>query len=194
MLDAAVRVFAARGYRGAAMDDIARSAGVTKPMVYAYFDSKEALFRACVAHCGGRLSRAIAAAGEAAPDSERQTWLRLRAFFSWVAEHRDEWRLLHRHEDAPVAELVGRARAQVVALVGRQLEEAGRARANAAVPAEELEPLAQALVGAGESLAGWWLENSDQPAEEMALVLMNLVWLGFGELAAGRRWTPPASA
>jgi hypothetical protein len=62
------------------------------------------------------------------------------------------------------------------------------------VPSEELEPLAQALVGAGESLASWWLEHSEQPAEAMALALMNLVWLGFAELAAGRRWTPPGPA
>jgi AcrR family transcriptional regulator len=194
MLDAAVRVFAAHGYRGASMDEIARETGVTKPMVYAYFGSKEALYVACIAHGGARLSDAIAAAGAGETASERQTWSRLLAFFSWVAEHRDEWRLLHREHDAPFAEQVGRARAGVVALVEGQLEEAARVRGADPVLAEELEPLAQALVGAGESLATWWLDHPERPAEAMARALMNLVWLGFGDLVEGRRWAPPGPA
>ena len=43
MLDVAERVFAELGYDGASMDEIARGAGISKPMVYSYFGSKEGL-------------------------------------------------------------------------------------------------------------------------------------------------------
>jgi TetR/AcrR family transcriptional repressor of mexJK operon len=46
ILDAALKVFAATGYSGAKMDDVATEAGVTKPTLYSYFPSKESLFQA----------------------------------------------------------------------------------------------------------------------------------------------------
>ncbi|TMK38605.1 MAG: helix-turn-helix transcriptional regulator [Actinobacteria bacterium] len=48
MLDVADAVFAERGYHGASMDDIARRVGVTKPMLYNYFGSKQGLYLAGV--------------------------------------------------------------------------------------------------------------------------------------------------
>src|SRR5437867_11743891 len=44
VLDAAFGLFLERGYEGTSMDAVARAAGVTKPVVYACFPSKEALF------------------------------------------------------------------------------------------------------------------------------------------------------
>jgi AcrR family transcriptional regulator len=46
ILDAALTVFAAQGYSGTTMDAVAAEAGVTKPTLYSYFPSKEALFQA----------------------------------------------------------------------------------------------------------------------------------------------------
>ncbi|MBV8979077.1 MAG: TetR/AcrR family transcriptional regulator [Alphaproteobacteria bacterium] len=46
--EAALKVFAEKGYAGARMDDIARAAGVTKGTIYLYFDSKEAVFKSLV--------------------------------------------------------------------------------------------------------------------------------------------------
>ena len=40
LLDAALRVFARRGYRAARIDDVADEAGVTKGAIYHYFDTK----------------------------------------------------------------------------------------------------------------------------------------------------------
>jgi AcrR family transcriptional regulator len=45
VLDAAMDVFLAHGYEGASMDAIAAAAGVSKPVVYACFPSKEELFK-----------------------------------------------------------------------------------------------------------------------------------------------------
>lgn len=46
ILDAALACFAAKGFSGTRMDDIAARAGITKGTIYLYFDSKEALFKA----------------------------------------------------------------------------------------------------------------------------------------------------
>ena len=46
ILDAALDVFSAQGFRGATLDQIAAVAGLSKPNLLYYFDSKEAIHRA----------------------------------------------------------------------------------------------------------------------------------------------------
>jgi AcrR family transcriptional regulator len=46
ILDGALRVFAEEGYSGTTMDAVAAAAGLSKPTLYQYFDSKDALFQA----------------------------------------------------------------------------------------------------------------------------------------------------
>src|SRR5436305_12236613 len=63
LLAAARKVFAAKGYAGAAVDDVALEAGLTKGAVYAHFRTKEALFLALLRERGletlGELRAAI---------------------------------------------------------------------------------------------------------------------------------------
>src|SRR6478735_4584505 len=46
ILDAALAVFAQKGFAATKLDDIAAKAGITKGTIYLYFDSKQALFEA----------------------------------------------------------------------------------------------------------------------------------------------------
>lgn len=46
ILEAALEVFSAHGFRGATLDQIAAEAGLSKPNLLYYFDSKEAIHRA----------------------------------------------------------------------------------------------------------------------------------------------------
>jgi AcrR family transcriptional regulator len=48
ILDAALQVFAEKGFTGARMEDIAVRAGVTKGTIYLYFQNKEAVFKSLV--------------------------------------------------------------------------------------------------------------------------------------------------
>jgi AcrR family transcriptional regulator len=54
ILDAALKVFAAKGFAAARMEDIARAAGVTKGTIYLYFENKEAVFKSLVREEIGR--------------------------------------------------------------------------------------------------------------------------------------------
>jgi AcrR family transcriptional regulator len=194
MLDAATRVFAGRGYHGASMDDIAAGAGVTKPMVYAYFHSKEDLYLRAIEYGGEQLMTALEEAGRGEADLERLLWRRLLAFHTWVNEHRDEWRVLNveaRAGGGRAAEGFARVRARVIELVRQQLLAARRP--GEVLDESELEPLAHAMVGTGESLADWYLQHPEQPPEAMAARQMNLMWMGLASLGEGRIWTPPGA-
>jgi AcrR family transcriptional regulator len=73
VLDAALRVFARYGFKKTSMDEVARAARLSRQGLYLHFDSKEALFRATVAHVlEGSLAAARAAlADEGKSDGER---------------------------------------------------------------------------------------------------------------------------
>jgi AcrR family transcriptional regulator len=61
ILDAALKVFAQKGFAAARMDDIAREAGVTKGTIYLYFENKEAVFKSLVREAVGGTLDTIAA-------------------------------------------------------------------------------------------------------------------------------------
>ncbi|MDA0567172.1 TetR/AcrR family transcriptional regulator [Streptomonospora sp. S1-112] len=62
VLDAAVRVFARRGFAATRIEDVAAEAGIAKGSVYLYFDSRDALLRAAFARVAARSERLTAAA------------------------------------------------------------------------------------------------------------------------------------
>ncbi|BDT91131.1 hypothetical protein IFM12275_11070 [Nocardia sputorum] len=62
ILDIATTEFGERGYAKASVAEIATAAGVSKPLVYAYFGSRDGLHAACVHRAGKSLIAAVAAA------------------------------------------------------------------------------------------------------------------------------------
>jgi AcrR family transcriptional regulator len=74
-LDAALALFLQRGYEGTSMSAVAASAGVSKPVVYACFPSKEELFRALLRREEERILAEIQGAFEAADLSDPEATL-----------------------------------------------------------------------------------------------------------------------
>jgi AcrR family transcriptional regulator len=175
ILRVAGQVFAEGGYERASMDRIASRAGVSKPMLYAYFGSKEGLYVAYIERTGGELVRRLVHADRA--DGVHPPPSRLRAvigeFLAFVEEHRDGWTVLFRDLNArrPIAEQVAQLRAEIVAEVRRMLEGTGDGAADGswsglAPPASE--GVAEAIVGAGEALANWWLKKPEVGRDDVA--------------------------
>ena len=58
-------------------------------------------------------------------------------------------------------------------------------------PSARSPALAEALVGAAESLAAWANATPGVTARQAAATLMNFAWAGLGDLMDGRPWSPP---
>ena len=80
LLDAAVRVYAEAGYRGATTRRIAFEAGVNEITLFRHFGSKDALIREAVARCQQASSVAL-------PDTPREP---LRELSEWAHAHLEE--------------------------------------------------------------------------------------------------------
>jgi AcrR family transcriptional regulator len=192
MLAVATAVFAERGFHAASMEEIAEGAGVSKPMVYAYFESKERLWRSCVTHARRRLFDAIDGAVDRTASPEAQLWLGVEAFFAFVEEQRDSWAILDEAQAGPFIAELAEVRREAARRVATLLRDAAATEGAANSALEQTEPLAHTLVGAGEALANWWLEHRNTSRDSVALLLMNFAWLGFGDLVRGERWRPAA--
>ncbi len=83
VLDTACRVFARCSYRGATTAEIAREAGVTEPILYRHFDSKQALYLACLEEAWQRVRTAWEQAVEAERDPRAWTQAMASAFFEF---------------------------------------------------------------------------------------------------------------
>lgn len=85
LLDAAINVFARFGYRKTSMDEVARSARVSRPGLYLHFANKEELFKAAVLHA---LSDQLAAASAVLADTKKPLESRLvAALDEWLGRH-----------------------------------------------------------------------------------------------------------
>ncbi|MER5545820.1 TetR/AcrR family transcriptional regulator [Streptomyces sp. NPDC002589] len=195
MLDAAVQIFGQRGYMAASMDEIAELAGVSKPLVYLYLHSKEDLFTACIRREAAALTEAVRAAVRTDLPVDRRLWDGLRAFFAHTAEHPDAWSVLHlqaRTHGEPFAAEAAAMRTEIVTFVTRLVAIAAReAHRDPDLPEREVAGLAEALVGAAESLATWANETDGVTAREAASTLMNFAWSGLGNLMRECPWVPP---
>jgi AcrR family transcriptional regulator len=191
ILDAALEVFAARGFHGSSIDDIAGAAGISKALIYEHFDSKQDLYLALVGlHTGELFERLAENAGVGPPSAERLE-RGVETFFRFVEERRDAWRMLFREAaDPDVAAVLDRIVAGVTALVAQLIaQDPAVHEADDEQIEEAVEMLAQLTVGAVQSLANWWADHQEVPREQLVEIVMGFAWLGLERLRAGERWS-----
>ena len=95
LLMAGIALFAEKGYASTAVREIVALAGVTKPVLYYYFQNKEGLFRAILDAAAERQKEVMAEAlGMTGTVLERITFL-YRRIYQELAENRDLFRMIH---------------------------------------------------------------------------------------------------
>lgn len=146
-----LRAFARQGYAEVSVDEIARAAGATKPMLYYYFGSKAGLYRAVAK----RAFSVITPAGSLAGDPDAAPLERLRAYvrddFARMRDNPDIARFLYRtaYAASPKAPPIDHWKLFVPSfqLVIAIVEAAQRARLVAEGPAPELALPLFGLIG-----------------------------------------------
>ena len=161
IVELAEQLFSERGYQGSSMDELARRAGVTKPVVYELFGSKDGLFRACLERSAERLATLVAAAVRAESEPEARVRAGGLAFLRFAADNRVAWELMMegRFSDAAIE-----VRRRQAALVHELLLE----KAPPDADPRELELAAHAVNSAYEGVAHWMWEHPDVPIERLA--------------------------
>ncbi len=183
ILEVAGQVFARAGYDSASMDEIAELVGVSKPMLYAYFGSKEGLYLAYVERAGRELVERLVGAWSRGAGSDSRLRAPVVEFLAYVQEHDNGWRVLFREaaSSRPLAEQVAVLRGRIVDAIRQMVESS-----SADYPPPASDAVAHALVGAGESLANWWLDHREAPRGEVAAWYLAVVQAVLTGTRAGR--------
>jgi AcrR family transcriptional regulator len=179
MVAAAERLFSERGYHGVSMDEIAAASGISKPMLYEYFGSKEKLFLACVERARGRLFEEIARAVRGRDEPEQALRAGIEAFLAFADQQRTTWAVLF-GDGGTFNEAAAAIRSEQAGLIAQLLRELPGWERDP--DAEELEALAHIFVGAAEAIALWALDRPEATLERVAGHLMSVLWPAVREL------------
>jgi AcrR family transcriptional regulator len=177
------------------VDDIVGAAGVTKPMLYRHFESKQELCIRLLEHYRDELVAApLRQLGNDGPlrdgpgdqpsrRVESQLERMVDAWLSWVEAHPDATRLLFtpirgdREVQQVQDELFGRQRETQLALLREFVP---------ALTASDAAPLAEITRAGFAAVALWWLQNPDQPK---AVACRALVTMALGIVTTSRTST-----
>ena len=193
ILDAALEVFAGRGFHGSSIDEIAQAAGVSKALIYEHFPSKRDLHVSLLERHTQEIFERLAESAATSDPGEVRLRAGVNAFLEFVERRRDAFRMLFRDAVEPdVAEIVASVQRQAAAAV------AGLIATEPRTPMPEVDPerdrqaiemIGQQLSGAVQSLAIWWGDHPDVPREVLVDSVMNFAWIGLERLRAGDRFS-----
>jgi AcrR family transcriptional regulator len=157
ILDVAEREFERDGFAHASMELIAQGSGITKALVYQYFESKEGLYSACIERGRARLFESLELAAAGAEPGDMLSVI-VAAYFDQLDAERNSWYVLYGDAPRRAVDEMRRRNAEVIGtLLGTGSPLAER----------DIEFVAQLIVGAGEQVGRWWLEHREIAADEV---------------------------
>ncbi|HLF69609.1 MAG TPA: TetR/AcrR family transcriptional regulator [Actinomycetota bacterium] len=179
LLDIGKTLFAEKGFDAASIEEIAKRADVSKPVVYEHFGGKEGLYAVVVDREIERLLRSIT-------DSLQATEPRMLleqaaiALLTYIEDDQDGFKILTR--DSPVASSSGTF-ASLIGDIASQVEHILVKEFRIRDYDTKLAPLySHALVGMVALTGQWWLEAGKPSRNKVAAHLVNLAWNGLARL------------
>jgi AcrR family transcriptional regulator len=176
LLDVAVCVFAERGFHATSMNDVAQSAGVTKPVLYQHFGSKRDLYREILEDGGAQLRELLAKATADADGPREQVDAGMRAYFSFVATHEAAFALLFgggTRRDPEFRAIAAALEEEVAAFIAALIDVEGLSE-------DERSLYAHGVVGLAEGMSRHWIEHR-RPThhDELAGAVSRMAWGGL---------------
>jgi AcrR family transcriptional regulator len=179
LLDVARKLFAERGFEAASIEEIAHRAGVSKPIVYEHFGTKEGIYEVVKDR---EVEALIAQITDSLVGDNPRVLLEqaASALLTYVETQTDGFRILVR--ESPVASTTG-IFASVIGDIAVQVEYILAGQFKARGYNTKLAPLySHALVGMVALVGQWWLDARKPSRDEVAAHLVNLAWNGLGHL------------
>ena len=167
ILGLAIEEFGLRGHAHVSVAEVARRAGISKPLIYSYFGSRDGLASACVRRAGDLLVGGVA---DAQVDGEagRRALDTFAAIFAVLDGCRHAWAVLYDPtipRGSEVHALARGYRAELAALGAAGAADVLRRSGNTDPLDHEL--LSRVWQQSVNAVVGWWLEHPELDAEAM---------------------------
>lgn len=184
ILTVAGSMFAQKGFYSTSMDDIAKGAGVTKPLLYRYFGSKDALYLATIEQVGEYLTLGLSML-MSNPDPRERLDMMMLSFLTFVERHRDGWSVLYNETlgtVGPVGERVSFFRKAFIDAVSHSITELLKQTDEADLV--KAQCMAHTMVGAAEATARWWVSNPSVSLAQLQANFKSLIEPGLDAMQA----------
>ena len=168
ILDVAARHFGEQGYAVTSVAEVAAAAGISKPLIYQYFGSKEGLYAACLERAGALLSQEIARTAAVGEVGLARGLVTLAGVFDVLAPQPWIWRLVAQADSPaspPVTPEVEAHRARILALAEEGVGELMRLAGND--DALDVSAMTAVWTSIFDALVDWWLEHPDETPAAM---------------------------
>mgnify|MGYP000910735995 FL=1 len=175
LIDVARGLFAAKGFDGTSIEEIASRAKVSKPVVYEHFGGKEGLYAVIVDRELTTISTTITAALGSSESASVTVERAAMALLTYIEDSPDGFRLLSSGNDrasGTYSTLLADVAIQVSGILAAQFSSHG-------IDPRTAPLYAQMLVGIVAMPSQWWLENRTMSKEEVAAHMVNLAWNGL---------------
>ena len=172
-------VFADNGYDGTTVEEVAKRAKVSKPIVYEHFGGKEGLYAVIVDREMDYVVRRIVEAISIGSPRERVEAASL-AFLRYVKDHPDGFSVLS--QDSPLTSSKGTMSSLLNDMAERVGDVFVQSFKDAGYDPKSAPIYAHALVGMVTFVGKWWTEERKAPIEEVAKHLGALAWMGLRHL------------
>lgn len=167
LLELATEVFSRKGFQATSMDDIAAAAGVTKPVLYQHFTSKESLYAEVLDIIAETMIAEVRAIGQVQGDTSERVRTGLERFYRFVALE-NSLRLFTGHEW--VSEQVHQ---RVDAVLDHMaLELAGVLTSFREMGAEESRVLGRGIITLAQTTAQLLHDAADEEERDLVLETM----------------------
>lgn len=176
----ALQLFIEHGYQGTSMEDIASAAGVTRPIVYNHFGSKDGIYLSCLRRARESLDQHIVDAAKDLSTLEGRLQASVEGYFTFVEENRSSWHLLF----GGGAAIAGTASDEASRLRFLTVEKITQLLFGVVkgIDIESCEAFAHGASGAGEQIAKWWLQNPHVPKQQVIELMNKFTWSGLKAL------------
>jgi AcrR family transcriptional regulator len=189
---AALGVFAERGYHGASIDEIARRSGVTPPVVYDHFASKLDLHKRLLERTRDELLQMWTEQLGGDEPAEERIPRALDAWARYVEQHPYAPRMFFSETtgDPEVEAIHEQVNAQAIVALGAILgQEEGAENIAGSADREALEMAAEVLRAGLTGLAIWWSAHPHVAREQIVATAINAIWIGFERVRRGETWS-----
>ncbi|MEO6605277.1 MAG: TetR/AcrR family transcriptional regulator [Aeromicrobium sp.] len=182
ILEIASAQFGTLGFAATSVAAVADKAGISKPLIYNYFGSKEGLYEACLDRGGAIVAEEIERIARGDAVGIERGMQTLGGMFTLLEPQPYLWRLFF-DPTAPSTGSIADSVTLYADRIGKLAEEGVAELMTLAGNSDELDISAMTTVWLGivDSLMGWWLDHPGETADQMMQRCMRLLAALFGD-------------